>query len=378
MPHEDSVFHAVLKPLPWEDLDRLVERHGAGPLARGFGYASQLVAMLYGQLAGAASLREIEAGLLSHADRLAALGAAPAARATLADANRLRPAAVFCDLFALMLERAGRGARRVMAGATLLVDATVLPLNGLSRAWARASATLCGAKLHVAYDPDADRPVYVAVTPARVNDVTAARTVPIAPGATYVFDLGYYDYGWWAELDRAGCTLVTRPKSNTALAEAEERPVPAGGAVLSDRVGRLPARQARSRRNPMRGRVREVRVRTETGKVLRVVTNDLDAPAAEIAGLYRRRWAVELFFRWIKQTLRIRRFLGASENAVRVQVAAALIAHLSLRLAQARQSAVDGPLLFARLVRATLMHPRALDALLRPDPPPDHGRPAPA
>lgn len=378
MPHDRSVFHAVLEPIPWQELDRLVERHGAGPLARGFGHRSQLVAMLYGQLAGAASLREIEAGSLSHADRLAPLGAAPAARATLADANRRRPAAVFGDLFALMLERAGRGARRVMAGATPLVDATVPPLDGLSRAWARASATLCGAKLHVAYDPDADRPVYAAVTPARVNDATAAEAMPVVPGATDVFDLGYYDYAWWAELDRAGCTLVTRLKSDTAPAEAEERPVPAGGAILSDRVGRLPARQARSRRNPMHGRVREVRVRTETGEVLRVVTNDLDAPAAEIAGLYRRRWAVELFFRWVKQTPRIRRFLGTSENAVRVQGAAALIAHLPLRLAQARQSAVVGPLLFARLVRATLMHPRALDALLRPDPNPGHGRPAPS
>lgn len=378
MPHDRSVFHAVLEPVPWEDLDRLVERHGAGPLARGFGHRSHLVAMLYGQLSGAASLREIEAGLLSHAGRLAPLGAAPAARATLAGANRRRPAAVFCDLFALMLERAGRGARRAMAGATLPVDATVPPLNRLSAAWARASATLCGAKLHVAYDPDADRPVYAAVTPARVNDITAAGAMPVVPGATYVFDLGDYDDAWWAALDRAGCTVVTRLKSNTAPAEAEERPVPAGGGILSDRVGRLPVRQARNRRNPMGERVREVRVRTETGKVSRVVTNDLDAPAAEVAGLYKRRWAVELFFRWVKQTLKITRFVGTSENAVRVQVAAALIAHLLLRLAQARRSAIAAPLLFARLVRATLMHPRTLDALLRPDPNPGHGRPAPA
>ena len=128
----------------------------------------------------------------------------------------------------------------------------------------------------------------------------------------------------------------------------------------------------------MRGRVREVRVRTETGKVLRILTDDPDAPAERVAGLYKRRWAVELFFRWVKQTPRIRRFLGAGENAVRVQVAAALIARLLLRFAQARQSAIGAPLLFARLVRATSMHPRALDALLRPDPPPDHGRAAPA
>jgi len=146
--------------------------------------------------------------------------------------------------------------------------------------------------------------------------------------------------------------------------------VPKAGAILSDRIGHLPARQAKSRRNPFQDPVREVRVKIDTGKVLRILCNDLDASAQEIADLYKRRWAIELFFRWVKQTLKITRFLGTSENAVRIQIAVALIAFLLLRLAQAVQKAVDSPLTFARLVRANLMHRKRLDRLLHFEPEP--------
>ena len=122
----------------------------------------------------------------------------------------------------------------------------------------------------------------------------------------------------------------------------------------------------------MQDAVREVRVATETGKVLRILSNDLDASAQEIADLYKRRWAIELFFRWVKQTLKITRFLGTSENAVRIQIAVALIAFLLLRLAQAAQSTSQSPLAFARLVRANLMHRRRIDRLLAPEPDQPH------
>ena len=165
-----------------------------------------------------------------------------------------------------------------------------------------------------------------------------------------------------------GCRIITRFKSNTPLDVVEELDIAAGGDILSDRIGFLPVRQARSRRNPMQDAVREVRIATETGKVLRILSNDLDASAQEIADLYRRRWAIELFFRWVKQTLKITRFIGNSENAVRIQIAIALITFLLLRLAQAAQKAITSPIVFARLVRTNLMHRRAIDYLLHPPP----------
>jgi len=366
--HQNSVFHDVQKRIPWAEFDRLVEAYDADARVRRLSTKSQLMALLYAQLSGASSLREIEAGLASHAPKLYHLGAKPVRRSTLADANALRPSAVFSELFARLASQAHRGLRRTLAESTYLIDATGVRLSGLAASWARFSAKACGAKVHVIYDPDAGQPIYAAVSAAKTNDITAAQAMPVEPGATYVFDLGYYDYRWWAALDAAGCRIVTRFKANTPLTVTAERDVPEDGSVLSDRIGHLPARQAASRRNPFAKPVREVRVRIETGKVLRILSNDLDAKAEGIADLYKRRWAIELFFRWVKQTLKITRFLGRSENAVRIQIAVALIAFLLLKLAQTAQNAVQGPLAFARLVRANLMHRRRIDRLLEPEP----------
>ncbi|NEJ26245.1 IS4 family transposase, partial [Rhizobium leguminosarum] len=348
--------HDLLKRIPWSVFDRLVDEHGADKHVRRLSTKDQFIALLYGQLAGAVSLREIAGGLESHAARLYHLGARPVSRSTLADANAKRSSAVFAGLFAELAAKAGRGLRRAMGEATYLIDATSVGLSGAGSQWARFSHQACGAKVHVVYDADNDRPIYAAVTPANVNDITAAKVMPIEPGATYVFDLGYYDFGWWAKMDKAGCRIVTRFKSHTPLAVTREQAVEDAGPILSDRIGLLPARQAKNRRNPFSDPVREVTVRIDTGKVLRILSNDLEAPAKEIADLYKRRWAIELFFRWVKQTLKIKHFLGASENAVRIQIAVALIAFLLLRMAQADQSMVQSPLAFARLVRANLMH----------------------
>lgn len=365
MHHQNSVFHDLLKHLPWADFDRLVERHGADFRVRKLPTKTQLIALLYGQLSGAASLREIVGGLESHAARLYHLGAKPVARSTLSDANALRSCAPFAELLALLVGRVERSLRRKLADTVYLIDSTGLRLTAASQ-WARFSAKVCGAKLHVIYDPDADRPIYAAVSTANVNDITAAKAMPIEPGATYVFDLGYYDYAWWAALDEQGCRIVTRFKSNTPLEMVEALPGTPGTNILSDSIGFLPARQAKSRRNPVQNAVREVRVEIETGKVLRILSNDLDASAQEIADLYKRRWAIELFFRWVKQALKITKFLGTSENAVRIQIAVALIAFLLLRMAQKTQQAIQSPLAFARLVRANLMHRRRIDRLLAP------------
>ena len=370
MRHHDTVFHELLKHVPWHRFDRLVEEHGADARVRRLSTKGQFVALLYGQLSGAASLREIVTGLSSHSARLYHLGAGadPVRRSTFSDANAQRPVAVFTELLEIMMKQAHRGLRRKLAETTYLIDATSARLNERSAGWARFSAGVCGAKVHVIYDADADRPIYAAVSAANINDITAARQMPIEPGATYIFDLGYYDYSWWAELDAVGCRIVTRFKSNTPLEVVEELLVTPDSNILSDRIGFLPARQARSRRNPMQEAVREVRVATDTGKVLRILSNDLDASAQEIADLYRRRWAIELFFRWVKQTLKIARFFGTSESAVRIQIAVALIAFLLLRLAQATQKAIPSPIVFARLVRTNLMHRRAIDNLLHPPP----------
>jgi IS4 transposase len=367
MRHQNTAFHGLLKHLPWHLFEEAVEKYDADELSRQLSTKRHLIALLFGQLSGANSLREIVTGMASHEMRLYHLGAAPVKRSTLSDANATRPWQVFGDVFATLLGQAHRGLRRSTADAVRLIDSTSVRLSSLSADWAAFSADVFGAKAHIIYDPRADRPVYFAVTKANVNDITAAKAMPIEAGATYVYDLGYYDYGWWAKLDDAGCRFVTRLKKNTPLTVVHENP--RNGDILGDRIGHLPQRLAGHRDNPMQVPVREICVVNEAGTTLRIVTNDLDAPAAEIADLYKQRWQIELFFRWVKQTLRIRHFIGTSENAVRIQIAVALIAFLLLRLAQATQNAVRRPLDFARLVRANLMHRRRLDHLLEPRPP---------
>ena len=367
MHYQSSVFHQVLKHVPWGSFDRLVEEHEADKRVRRLSTKSQLVALLYGQLSGAQSLREIVAGLKSHESQLYHAGSKPVRRSTLSDANCKRPAAAFVGLFEEMSKCVHRGLRRELPDLTYLIDATPLTLNAKSADWtARFSKKIYGGKLHMIYDPAADVPIYAALSAANVNDITVAKKMPVEPGATYVFDLGYYDYSWWKTLDDAGCRIVTRLKKNTPLRILRELPVAENGSVLCDRIGFLPARLSYTRGNPMADAVREVQVMTDQGKVLRIFSNDLDADAEEIAALYKYRWQIELLFRWIKQVLRIRHFLGTSQNAVLIQLIVALIAYLALRLAQRTQTAVDSALAFARLVRVNLTHKRRIDRLLQP------------
>jgi hypothetical protein len=366
MRHQNSVFHSLTKHIPWTKFDQIVEKYGADDLVRKLTTKRQFIALLYGQFSGSTSLREVVTGMASHETRLYHVGAAPVKRSTMSDANSKRPWQVFSELFTQMLPQAHRGLRRATADVVRLIDSTSVRLSSLSEGWATFSADVFGAKAHIVYDPNADRPVYFAVTPANVNDITAAKAMPIEPGVTYVYDLGYYDYGWWAGLDDLGCRFVTRLKKNTPFSVVKENSVPKNSNIVSDRIGHLPVRLAHSRNNPLQVPVREICVIIETGKVLRIVTNDLDAPAEEIADLYKQRWQIELFFRWVKQTLRIKHFIGVSENAVRIQIAIALIAFLILRMAQLAQKAVHSPLEFARLVRTNLMHRRPINHLLEP------------
>jgi hypothetical protein len=381
MAHRNIVLHSLLRRMPWSLFDTLVARHKADKWVKALTTKAQFVTLLFAQFKGRSGLRETIDAFNSRENQLYHLGAGAVARSTLSDANRLRPSAIYEQLFGVLVRLSCPTLRQKMECLTLLIDATSIRLNRYSEDWARFSTTVCGAKVHVVYDPDADQPIYAAVTAANVNDITAAQDMPIVPGATYVFDLGYYWYDWWYRMHAAGCRIVTRLKKNTKLTITRERLIEPGLPILSDRIGTLPARQAHNRRNPFQAEAREIRVRTDNGTVLRIFTNDLDAAATEIADLYKRRWAIELFFRWIKQNLKIKRFMGTSENAVRTQVFVALIAFLLVRLAYTAQTVMTSMVRFTRVICENLMDARSIDELLasfaamptrrrRPDKPP--------
>ena len=365
MRYQDTVFGGLMKAFPRWRFEALVKRHGADRRVRRLPSWSQFLAMLYAQLSGARSLREVIAALERFPGSHAHLGLKPVRRSTLADANRLRPAALFEHVLAALSGQLSGSAGRQGREMLRLIDATRVTVGKRITHWQVDGSV----KLHVVYDPGMETPVCFAVTSARVNDITPAKRFPIEPGAIYVFDKGYYDFGFWAALDAKGCRFVTRLKKNSPVAVFETREVTPDGAVLADRVGHLSQRLAGSRRNPFDKPVRAVTVRIDSGKEITLLTNDLDAPAEEVAALYKQRWQIELFFKWIKQNLKIRHFLGASENAVRIQILTALIAYLLLRLAQHATGTALTLQAIARLVAKTTFQRRPLAELF--DPPPD-------
>ena len=377
MRHHPTVFEDLLREVPWGMFDRLVRELGSDAGVRSFTSRDHLIALLGAALGGFNGLRQASAGLAPSAGPLRLMGSEAPRRSTLAEANRRRSAELFVSLLQAMLPQANRQLRRDVREAVRLIDATQLDAGLRLRRWLGLHRGQAAAKLHIVYDPRAVQPVLFQVAPARINDITVAKTIPIEPGATYVFDLGYYDFGWWARLDRLQCRFVTRLKSHTRLHDIEERPVAAAADIdiLADRTGRLPERMAAQRRNPFDKRVREIVVRIATGKTLRLLTNDLDSPAETIAALYKERWQIELFFKWIKQNLRIARFMGTSENAVRCQIATALIAFLLVRLAQARALQAYPATIIILVIRSQLFTRKPIQHLLhpptRPKPPPN-------
>jgi hypothetical protein len=207
MHHHNSLIHQLLKPVPWGAFERLVDKYEADKHVRALSTKSQFVALTHAQLSGAvvwrdkparAILDKIEATMESHAGRLYHLGVSAPKRSTLADANRQRPADVFVELFQMLLAKAHPRLKRTTKEAVRLIDSTSMSLNNFSKDWASYESHGPGAKMHVVYDPNAATPVHFAITPQRDSDINAAKGMPIESGATYVFDLGYYDFDWWA------------------------------------------------------------------------------------------------------------------------------------------------------------------------------------
>jgi hypothetical protein len=363
MQYQSTVFGQLLKELPRGWFARAAARHKTGRAKRQLEPWGHLISMVFAQLSGARGLREVERALERQAGVLAHLGVGKVRRSTLADANADRPAGLFEEVAAYLSARLiGRSVGRE---ALRLIDATRIFAGKRVEQWSRG-----GVKLHVVFDPDAERPTCFVVTSERVTDVAVAKSLPIEPGATYVFDRGYYDFGFWARLAQQDCRFVTRLKSNSPTTLIEERQA-SGDGILFDRVVQLSQRLASQRANPMSGPVRMIGVEIQTGRQIILLSNDLDAPASVIADLYKARWQVELFFKWVKQNLKLAHFFGTTCNAVTIQIMTALIAYLLLRAAQIRCQATIGLQAIARLMPGFILARRPLrDLITAPDPSP--------
>lgn len=319
-----------------------MEKHRGDRHCKGFTCWDQLVAMVYAQLSGVRSLRELETGFNQHRSHHYHLHTRQVKRTTLADANGSRNPEIFADVLRALIAQAGRTMRKQRKDMLYLLDSTSIPLRGRGSAWTGHSATRTpGLKVHVMYDSAARLPVHQTITAANVNDVEEGRKLPIERGATYVFDKGYCDYSWWSRIEAGAAKFVTRLKANAAVKLVTSIAVPEEAhAILADTVVVFAHRSNRGgHRNGYEGCLRRVEVQRPGDKPLVLITNDLVLPAAQIAELYKERWEIELFFKWIKQHLAMKRFMGQSENAVRVQLLTALIAYVLVAILNAGRAA---------------------------------------
>lgn len=362
-----STFANLLKPIDRRTFQMIVDRLNADAYDKSFKSWDHLVALIYAQLARADSLRGLVAGFNANAEHHYHLGVGKLARSTLADANARRSVAVFAETFEMLSGLADRALRREGAELLRLIDATPIPLDEFVP-WATWNGRTRGLKLHVVYDPAADHPRRLAITPATVNDVEVGQQVPIEIGALYAIDKAYCNYAWWTRIHQAGAYFVTRKKTNARYRVQRWRPLKKrkgdGFTVLDDAEVKLASKGGCKLPIP----IRRIRVKRDDGGILTLLTNDFHHSAVEIAGFYKARWQIELLFRWIKQHLKLRAFLGRSENAVRLQLIAAMIAYLLLRIA-ARLNRITMPALrFAELVGDLLFTRRTIAEIDKPPP----------
>ena len=336
-----SIFSQLLKLFSRLEFQQLVKETRAERHARGFPSWDQFVAMLFCQLGRAQSLREICGGLASCEGRLVHLGASAApSRSTLAYANAHRPwqlyEAVFHRLLGRCQELTARAQKKFRFKNKLLsLDATVIDLCASVFCWAKYQRTKGAVKLHLLLDHDGYLPTVAVITEGKVADVSVARQLRFEPGTILIMDRGYVDFAWFDRLTAQGVFFVTRPKTGMAYEVVEHRKIDVDRNLLSDQIIELTSETGQK----VAWQLRRIEIWVpEKEERMALLTNHLDLSALTIAAIYKERWQVELFFKALKQNLKIKTFVGTTANALRIQIWTALIAMLLLRYLQLRST----------------------------------------
>lgn len=339
-----SVFSQLLQLFSRGEFARSVKKHSAERHAKGFTCWGQFVAMLFCQVAQLKSLREVCLGLASCEAPLKHLGLSETPKkSTLAYANEKRPWELYQTVFGQLLEKcyaevSARGGRRKFRFKNKLVslDGSIIDLSASMFDWAKYKRTKGAIKLHLLLDHNGYLPSFAVVTEGKHSEVAVARSLRLEPGTILVIDRGYNDYEWFAEMSREGVFFVTRMKSHTVYQVEEECEIPTEGNVLRDQIISLPALRKAGEEAVLFRRVEYWN--EEKREILVFFTNLLHLAAATIAAIYKERWQVELFFKALKQTLKVKTFLGTSANAVKTQIWTALIAMLILKYLQMKST----------------------------------------
>ena len=332
-----TLFAQVMEFVPWTSFARIVQRHAGDSGVRTLSCAEQFRAMAFAQLTWRESLRDIEVTLSANAAKLYAMGfRAAVKRSTLADANESRDWRIWSDLAALLIRRA----RKLYASESALgldLDNTVYALDSSTVdlclslfAWAPFRSTKAAIKLHTLLDLRGAIPAFIHISDGKLHDVNVLDMLSFEAGAFYVMDRGYVDFARLYALHQAGAFFVTRAKSPMDARRVYSAATDRSTGIISDQQVMLNGHYS-AKKYPEH--LRRVRFKDpETGKTLIFLTNNTALPALTIAALYKSRWQVELFFKWIKQHLRIKKLLGTSENAVKTQVWCAVATYVLIAI----------------------------------------------
>jgi hypothetical protein len=331
-----TLFAQIMEFVPWTSFARIVQRHGGNSGVRTLSCAEQFRAMAFAQLTWRESLRDIEASLSANAGKLYAMGFRSAVkRSTLADANESRDWRIWSDLAAVLIRRA----RKLYANDALGVDLdnTVYALDSSTIdlclslfEWAPFRSTKAAIKLHTLLDLRGAIPAFIHISDGKLHDVNVLDLLAFEAGAFYVMDRGYVDFARLHALHQAGAFFVTRAKSPMDARRVYSAATDRSTGVISDQRVMLNGYYS-ARKYPEH--LRRIRFKDpESGKTLIFLTNNTALPALTIAALYKSRWQVELFFKWIKQHLRIKKFLGNSENTVKTQVWCAVATYVLIAI----------------------------------------------
>ena len=371
--HHNTVFSQLLKLVPRHEFETLANEHHAGRRLRKMSRWSQFVAMALAQLSGRASRRDVASNLSAQRAKLYHLGAAVVSRSSLARVNEKQPYSLYEQLAGKLLTQCQGPAPRHgfrFKNKLYSLDASTIDLCLSVFPWAKFRTTKGAVKLHVGLDHDGLLPAFMTITDGKNHDITAARSLRLSKGSIVVMDRGYNDYAWYNQLNSQGVFFVTRLRKNARYCVTERRHVIKSKGLTSDQSIRLTGTKASNcpitlRRVGFKDAV--------TGIQYYFLTNNFDLAASTIAEIYKARWQIELFFKWIKQNLKIKSFLGTSRNAVMTQIWIAICVYLLLAYLKFASQIDKSFQQILRLLQLNLFDRRDLRGLLVGGPPESSG-----
>jgi putative transposase len=374
MAYCNTVFHQLLRFIPRHRFGTLEKEHGTGRKARKFTRWNQFVALMFMHITGRASLRDSVESLTVRNGFLYHLGLRNVCRSTFSDANNKRPASFFKALFDLTYRQCQPLAPRhkfKFKNKLYTMDATMVSLCLSVFPWARFRRTKAGIRLHTLLDHDGYLPAFMEISDGKKHEIRVAKSLTLPKGSIVAVDRAYTDYKWFASLFEAGIYFVTRQKSNASYRTVARRTVNKKQGLTSDQTITLTGIKA----SQCPHHLRRIGYRDpQTGKHYIFLTNHFGLAAKTICDIYKQRWQIELFFKWIKQNLKIKAFVGNSENAVMSQIYVALITYLLLAYVKFLTKLTVTLTALIRILQLNLFQRLTVEELLKlnPDKPKDN------